>query len=535
AIKTVLGMQGNVGIGTTAPGTKLEIAQGSGTLVNIKANVSNNAIVIASPYTAGADYAPGLVWRATDTSPTKNVAGIFAQLTPAGSYLHFGTSNLYSSGITNDAMVIDGTGNVGIGTTTPGYKLELSGTGATAVNVLSSDNTQRRGYYMGGPSLSGMDMLPNTGEVRIGGFSTADYFPVIYSDGVAAMTFGLGATPSVTIPGNVGIGTTNPSAAKLVVAGDIRTGTSGTNGCVQNFAGTAIAGVCSSDAALKTVTGNVTGVLNKLLNLDLVTYQWNQTAADVYHDSMSVTNTGYIAQQVEQQFPELVTLDSKGYRQLNYTTLSLYGLEAVKELNLNLNSIAGIDSTNGNLGTGATSFATSFFNNLFARITAWMADSANNIGDFVVRIIHSDKVYTKTLCVGDPGSETCLTQAQINSILANVNSASSSSSSGGGSGSGSGSASQQSAISAAGSSATLQSISITTPATKLSFIVSDTLDISGLVVTGTYSDASTKVETITNENISGFDSSAPVTGQTLTVTDNGKTATYTVDIVAATP
>ncbi|MFA6376779.1 MAG: S8 family serine peptidase, partial [Candidatus Paceibacterota bacterium] len=40
--------------------------------------------------------------------------------------------------------------------------------------------------------------------------------------------------------------------------------------------------------------------------------------------------------------------------------------------------------------------------------------------------------------------------------------------------------------------ATLSSIAITTPATKLSYTVGDPLDITGLVVTGTYSDASTK-------------------------------------------
>ncbi len=77
---------------------------------------------------------------------------------------------------------------------------------------------------------------------------------------------------------------------------------------------------------------------------------------------------------------------------------------------------------------------------------------------------------------------------------------------------------------------TLSSIAITTPATKLSYTVGDTLDIAGLVVTGTYSDASTSVETITNSNISGFDSSVAVTGQILTITDNGKTATYTINI-----
>lgn len=80
--------------------------------------------------------------------------------------------------------------------------------------------------------------------------------------------------------------------------------------------------------------------------------------------------------------------------------------------------------------------------------------------------------------------------------------------------------------------ATLSSIAITTPATKLSYFVGEPLDITGLVVTGTYSDVSTKVETITTANITGFNSSAPVAGQVLTITIGEKTTTYTVDIVA---
>ncbi len=81
---------------------------------------------------------------------------------------------------------------------------------------------------------------------------------------------------------------------------------------------------------------------------------------------------------------------------------------------------------------------------------------------------------------------------------------------------------------------TLTDIAITTPANKLSYIVGDALDIMGLVVTGTYSDGSTSTEPIIASNVTGFDSSAPVTGQALTITYQGKTATYTVDIAVAT-
>ncbi len=83
------------------------------------------------------------------------------------------------------------------------------------------------------------------------------------------------------------------------------------------------------------------------------------------------------------------------------------------------------------------------------------------------------------------------------------------------------------------STTTLQSITITTPAIKLSYTVGEALNITGLVVTGTYSDNSINVESITNANITGFNSSSPATNQILTIIVLGKTVTYPVQIVAA--
>jgi len=86
----------------------------------------------------------------------------------------------------------------------------------------------------------------------------------------------------------------------------------------------------------------------------------------------------------------------------------------------------------------------------------------------------------------------------------------------------------------------LESISITHPADNLTFNVDGTLDITGLEVTGVYvlddfGDKNSKVETITLDNITGFNPEVPITGQVLTITLNGITTTYTVDIVQSYP
>jgi len=77
----------------------------------------------------------------------------------------------------------------------------------------------------------------------------------------------------------------------------------------------------------------------------------------------------------------------------------------------------------------------------------------------------------------------------------------------------------------------LQSIDITTPATKLSYSIGDKLDITGLVVTGTYNDGSTKKEIITAENVTGFNSSTAAIDQVLTINVGGLIVTYKVQIV----
>jgi len=55
-----------------------------------------------------------------------------------------------------------------------------------------------------------------------------------------------------------------------------------------------------------------------------------------------------------------------------------------------------------------TSFAGEFLKNLFARVIEWFADTANGIGDFFAKIIHTDK-----LCIG----KTCVTESELKQLL----------------------------------------------------------------------------------------------------------------------
>lgn len=78
---------------------------------------------------------------------------------------------------------------------------------------------------------------------------------------------------------------------------------------------------------------------------------------------------------------------------------------------------------------------------------------------------------------------------------------------------------------------TLTSIAVTTPPAKTTYAIGEVLDITGMVVTGTYSDSSTKVETVTKDNVTGFNS-AEAGEKVCTVTVRGKTTTFTVTVQA---
>jgi len=119
---------GNVGIGTTSPSSKLTVYDDGEnvTQTTFTQALTNAGIHVQTDYTADA-YTSGVFWSAANNSPTKPKAGIYAQYSPSGSRLFFGTSNTYATGITNNAIVIDPSGYVGIGTASPSVALHVVG------------------------------------------------------------------------------------------------------------------------------------------------------------------------------------------------------------------------------------------------------------------------------------------------------------------------------------------------------------------------------------------------------------------------
>jgi hypothetical protein len=137
---------------------------------------------------------------------------------------------------------------------------------------------------------------------------------------------------SLVVSGNgaVGIGSVAPPD-RLQVVGDIRVGTSGTNGCLKNYGGTALTGTCSSDGRLKTQIQPLSGLLNKVARLQPISFHWRRTEFPQMGFGPE-RNLGLVAQQVEEVMPELIGQDEHGFKAVHYHYLPILLLEAVREL-----------------------------------------------------------------------------------------------------------------------------------------------------------------------------------------------------------
>jgi len=94
----------------------------------------------------------------------------------------------------------------------------------------------------------------------------------------------------------------------------------------------------TSDKKYKTNIQNISGMLNNVMALRPVTFNWNTTE---YPKGMfrEGTQIGLIAQEVETLFPELVQTNKKGDKAVNYMNFSVILIQAVKEQQALINEL----------------------------------------------------------------------------------------------------------------------------------------------------------------------------------------------------
>jgi hypothetical protein len=318
---------GNVAIGTTGiPTAKLEVLQSSWpNIVKIGLASSENRLIFSS----------GSAWASVSGSTTNR----------------------------DDITIMHSNGNVGIGTTSPGYKLDVAGpinlnkgTTGTAMRVEGAEALWYNGTYFSwgyggsanyfadkvgiGTTIPGAKLdVRNSSETVSATIINSGTSGIVYGVNVLATGAGgtkhyagrfsaSGATENFSIyadgvnsksyfGGNVGIEEMNPSYT-LHVAGSA--------GKTTGAYWTSI-----SDRNLKEDIKPLEGALDRLTRLQGRTFKWKDPAE---LNAEEGTHIGLVAQEVEEVFPQWVSEDNQGRKQVTLEGLEAVTIEAIKELKL---------------------------------------------------------------------------------------------------------------------------------------------------------------------------------------------------------
>jgi hypothetical protein len=315
---------GNVGIGTSSPAASLSVTKQTTTL----SGTGNAYGLYMYPTSSGLAYIDAVTATSGNTS------------------LGFRT---YNNGTYNDAVRIDSSGNVGVGTSTPN-----ANTGTSL--VLYSTNTPR---FRLTNSTTGQTASDGS-EISL--FSTGEL--IIENRESAATIFYNGGSERARIDssGTLLVGqTTNPATATMVLKVPTGSG-NGINAQITSNTGTSypfsnynasstyVGGISctssatafptSSDYRLKQNVTPMSGALDRISALKPVTYQWKIDDTD---------GEGFIAHELQEFIPQAVfgekdAVDENGKmhpQSVDYSKIVVHLVAAIQELKAEIDALKG--------------------------------------------------------------------------------------------------------------------------------------------------------------------------------------------------
>jgi hypothetical protein len=269
----VVQQNGNVGVGASAPNAQLQLGN---TFANRKVVLFEAANNDHQYYGVGINNQV-LRYQVDATN---------------SSHVFFAGASATTS---NELMRITGTGNVGIGITAPTANLMVGGTPGIGGLVTFNGLNYGSHFFIGA-----------TQDTYIRGGKIGSH---VYINDDAVI-------------GNVKIGAGGIPTEKLDITGNLKV--SG-NIC---YSGTI--GACS-DLRYKTNFSKIENPLNKVLALNGLHYDW-RVEEFKENNFTKDRQIGFIAQEIEEIFPEMVLTDAKGYKSVDYARLTPVLVEAIKEL-----------------------------------------------------------------------------------------------------------------------------------------------------------------------------------------------------------
>jgi hypothetical protein len=257
-------------------------------------------------------------------------------------------------------------GNVGIGTTTPGAKLSFAnledgrdtadgiawynpaplsyGIYRTAGPWSSPDYQQLKlawdtGIVIYPGSAYGKSYVDVQGKMKVQGpisFGGAPYWQAGVGTGAASSNLNSISVDTIeTLKGTDG---TLDSALEVFYYNTGATMRIGGNLLVEGTASKPGGGswTDSSDIRLKKNVQPISNALDKMLELNGVTYQWKEPQQ---HSNMNGTYMGMIANEVEKVFPEWVGTHKNGYKNLGFIGFEALTVESIRQLNETYNQL----------------------------------------------------------------------------------------------------------------------------------------------------------------------------------------------------
>ena len=277
---------GNVGIGTTAPTAKLDIFGNSLHLTETSANLDTFKVLVDS---GGAGYSHTYLkgqalTLATYANPQASNYTVNSNVYSAQSSGVISSGALVLGAGTAERMRLDSAGNLGLGVTPSAwgttFKIAQVGTGSIFATTTNNNASFGSNVYVDSAvAVRYIATAPATRYLQLNGTHRFYSAPSGTAGDVATLT----ETVIINASGNVGIGTTAPTAKLDVVGGQLRISSSGTYS-----EPTAIAGVIAFD----TVNGQL--AISARSNGGNTYTSFYTSNAGTGAERLSITSTGNV-------------------------------------------------------------------------------------------------------------------------------------------------------------------------------------------------------------------------------------------------